>query len=52
MLEEVLDVLKGRELIHGPHNSKQGNRPSHGYTVNPTALEPATHQGGKGLKTS
>ncbi len=54
VLEEVLDVLKGRELIHGPYKSKQGkgNRPSHGYTVNPAALLLATHQGGKGLKTS
>ena len=54
VLVEVLDVLKGRELIHGPFKTKQGkgNRPSHGYTVNPTALELATHQGGKGLKTS
>ena len=36
----ALDVLKGRELIHGPYKSKQGsgNRPSHGYRVNPATF--------------
>ena len=54
VLEEVLDVLKGRELIHGPFKSKQGkgNRPSHGYTVNPAALNLAVNQSGKEMKTS
>ena len=39
-LVDALEVLKGRELVHGPFTSKsgKGNRPSHGYTVNPAAF--------------
>ncbi len=38
-LEEALDVLKGRELIHGPYEKSNGKgRPSKFYRVNPKAL--------------
>lgn len=39
-LEAALDVLKGRELIHGPYERKTegGGRPSKWYRVNPKAL--------------
>ncbi len=38
-LEEALDVLKGRELLHGPYEkSNCKGRPSKQYRVNPKAL--------------
>jgi len=34
----ALEVLQGRELIHGPYKSKGKGRPTVGYLVNPAAL--------------
>jgi len=42
-LVAALDVLKGRELVHGPYKAKtgKGNRPSDVWRVNPDALKMA-----------